>query len=200
MKPRAPEGYYTMSGYRPAGDARDPHRHAGTSGRHAARQDTRGGFEATADMLSITGMTLEQFADLMGGAGLQGRARRAAQGQGRGRPSAARAEGRRARSPAAKSPRAESGGKPRGKGGKPRQGRQGPQGRRVRAPIPPARKARQGRSRQSLRGSGRSQGQVLSEPRGRQRPTDRLDRWLWHARFFKTRSLPRGSSAAAACA
>jgi ATP-dependent RNA helicase SUPV3L1/SUV3 len=32
-------------------------------------QDTRGGFEATADMLSITGMTLEQFADLMGGLG-----------------------------------------------------------------------------------------------------------------------------------
>jgi ATP-dependent RNA helicase SUPV3L1/SUV3 len=30
-------------------------------------QDTRGGFEATADMLSITGLTLEQFADLMGG-------------------------------------------------------------------------------------------------------------------------------------
>ncbi|MEM8582406.1 MAG: disulfide oxidoreductase, partial [Pseudomonadota bacterium] len=32
-------------------------------------QDTRGGFEATADMLSITGMTLEQFADLMQGLG-----------------------------------------------------------------------------------------------------------------------------------
>ena len=28
-------------------------------------QDSRGGFEATADMLSITGMTLEQFANLM---------------------------------------------------------------------------------------------------------------------------------------
>ncbi|MGR3617902.1 MAG: helicase-related protein [Roseovarius sp.] len=33
------------------------------------QQDTRGGFEATADMLSITGMTLEQFADLMEGLG-----------------------------------------------------------------------------------------------------------------------------------
>ncbi|MDJ0857599.1 MAG: helicase-related protein [Dinoroseobacter sp.] len=32
-------------------------------------QDTRGGFEATADMLSITGMTLEQFSDLMQGLG-----------------------------------------------------------------------------------------------------------------------------------
>ena len=32
-------------------------------------QDSRGGFEATADMLSITGMTLEQFANLMEGLG-----------------------------------------------------------------------------------------------------------------------------------
>ncbi|GAB5434094.1 MAG: hypothetical protein EpisKO_34640 [Epibacterium sp.] len=28
-------------------------------------EDSRGGFEANADMLSITGMTLDQFADLM---------------------------------------------------------------------------------------------------------------------------------------
>ncbi|MCA0043045.1 helicase-related protein [Celeribacter litoreus] len=65
----APEGYYAMSGYR-------------LSGTRAIRidmlerladllrsQDSRGGFEATPDMLSITGMTLEQFADLMGGMG-----------------------------------------------------------------------------------------------------------------------------------
>ncbi|ETX15659.1 disulfide oxidoreductase [Roseivivax halodurans JCM 10272] len=32
-------------------------------------EDTRGGFEAKADMLSITGLTLEQFADLMQGLG-----------------------------------------------------------------------------------------------------------------------------------
>ncbi|MGY9046706.1 hypothetical protein P775_18095 [Puniceibacterium antarcticum] len=32
-------------------------------------EDSRAGFEAKADMLSITGMTLEQFADLMGGMG-----------------------------------------------------------------------------------------------------------------------------------
>lgn len=32
-------------------------------------EDSRGGFEAKADMLSITGMTLEQFADLMKGLG-----------------------------------------------------------------------------------------------------------------------------------
>ena len=34
-------------------------------------QDTRAGFEATPDMLSITGMTLEQFADLLQGLGYQ---------------------------------------------------------------------------------------------------------------------------------
>ncbi|WP_371154496.1 helicase-related protein [Jannaschia sp. 2305UL9-9] len=67
--PHAPEGYYTMAGYR-------------LSGARAIRidmlerladlirpADSRGGFEATPDMLSITGMTLEQFADLMGGLG-----------------------------------------------------------------------------------------------------------------------------------
>jgi ATP-dependent RNA helicase SUPV3L1/SUV3 len=32
-------------------------------------KDSRGGFEANPDMLSITGMTLEQFADLMQGLG-----------------------------------------------------------------------------------------------------------------------------------
>ena len=31
--------------------------------------DTRGGFEATADMLSISGLSLDQFADLLGGLG-----------------------------------------------------------------------------------------------------------------------------------
>ncbi|ATG49588.1 disulfide oxidoreductase [Celeribacter ethanolicus] len=65
----APDGYYTMSGYR-------------LSGQRAIRidmlerladllrsQDSRAGFEANPDMLSITGMTLEQFADLMEGLG-----------------------------------------------------------------------------------------------------------------------------------
>jgi ATP-dependent RNA helicase SUPV3L1/SUV3 len=32
-------------------------------------KDSRAGFEATPEMLSITGMTLDQFADLMGGLG-----------------------------------------------------------------------------------------------------------------------------------
>ena len=35
-------------------------------------EDTRSGFEAKADMLSITGLTLEQFADLMQGLGYKG--------------------------------------------------------------------------------------------------------------------------------
>ncbi|PWE33733.1 disulfide oxidoreductase [Maritimibacter sp. 55A14] len=65
----ADPGYYPMSGYR-------------LSGARAIRidmlerladmlrsQDNRGGFEAAADMLSITGMTLEQFADLLQGLG-----------------------------------------------------------------------------------------------------------------------------------
>ncbi|MGB7240734.1 MAG: helicase-related protein [Sulfitobacter sp.] len=65
----APQGADTMSGYR-------------NSGTRAIRidmlerladmlrdQDSRGGFEAKADMLSITGMTLDQFSDLMAGLG-----------------------------------------------------------------------------------------------------------------------------------
>jgi ATP-dependent RNA helicase SUPV3L1/SUV3 len=36
------------------------------------QKDSRAGFEATPDMLSITGMTLEQFSDLMAGLGYKG--------------------------------------------------------------------------------------------------------------------------------
>ncbi|KAG1647601.1 hypothetical protein GQR58_030468 [Nymphon striatum] len=60
-----PDGTYTMSGYRAAGarairiDMLE----------RLADKNTRAGFEATADMLSITGMTLEQFANLMEGLG-----------------------------------------------------------------------------------------------------------------------------------
>ena len=43
-------------------------------------QDSRTGFEANPDMLSITGMTLEQFADLMQGLGYKADARRARKG------------------------------------------------------------------------------------------------------------------------
>ncbi|WP_179380576.1 helicase-related protein [Jannaschia marina] len=65
----APKGYYTMAGYRLAGARAiriDMLERLADLLRPA---DSRGGFEATADMLSITGMTLEQFADLMGGLG-----------------------------------------------------------------------------------------------------------------------------------
>jgi ATP-dependent RNA helicase SUPV3L1/SUV3 len=68
-----PEGYWTMAGYRAAGS-----RGAGRAIRidmlerladMIRTQDTRGGFEASPDMLSITGLTLEQFAGLMEGLG-----------------------------------------------------------------------------------------------------------------------------------
>ncbi|MGB3406500.1 MAG: helicase-related protein [Jannaschia sp.] len=67
--PDAPVGYYTMAGYRLAGARAiriDMLERLADLLRPA---DSRGGFEATPDMLSITGMTLEQFADLMGGLG-----------------------------------------------------------------------------------------------------------------------------------
>ncbi len=64
-----PEGYYTMSGYRPAGARAIRIDMLERLADMLRQQDSRGGFEATADMLSITGMTLEQFADLMGGLG-----------------------------------------------------------------------------------------------------------------------------------
>jgi ATP-dependent RNA helicase SUPV3L1/SUV3 len=68
-EPSAPEGYYTMSGYRPAASRAIRIDMLERLADMLRGQDTRGGFEATADMLSITGLTLEQFADLMGGLG-----------------------------------------------------------------------------------------------------------------------------------
>jgi ATP-dependent RNA helicase SUPV3L1/SUV3 len=64
-----PEGYYLMSGYRPAASRAIRIDMLERLADMLRNQDTRGGFEATADMLSITGLTLEQFADLMGGLG-----------------------------------------------------------------------------------------------------------------------------------
>jgi ATP-dependent RNA helicase SUPV3L1/SUV3 len=63
------QGYYAMSGYRPAGSRAIRIDMLERLADMLRGQDTRGGFEATADMLSITGLTLEQFADLMGGLG-----------------------------------------------------------------------------------------------------------------------------------
>ena len=64
-----PDGYYTMSGYRPAASRAIRIDMLERLADMLRGKDTRGGFEATADMLSITGLTLEQFADLMGGLG-----------------------------------------------------------------------------------------------------------------------------------
>jgi ATP-dependent RNA helicase SUPV3L1/SUV3 len=76
----AQPGYFAMAGYRAAGERAiriDMLERLADMLRSA---DTRGGFEATADMLSITGMTLEQFAGLM--QGLEGQA--GGSGAGRG--------------------------------------------------------------------------------------------------------------------
>ncbi|SHG82863.1 ATP-dependent RNA helicase SUPV3L1/SUV3 [Cognatiyoonia sediminum] len=65
----AQPGYYAMAGYRAAGERAIRIDMLERLADMLRDQDTRGGFEATADMLSITGMTLEQFADLMQGLG-----------------------------------------------------------------------------------------------------------------------------------
>ncbi|MEW9919486.1 helicase-related protein [Marimonas sp. MJW-29] len=65
----APEGADTMSGYRNAGSRAIRIDMLERLADMLRGEDSRGGFEAKADMLSITGMTLEQFADLMAGLG-----------------------------------------------------------------------------------------------------------------------------------
>ncbi|MXQ08322.1 disulfide oxidoreductase [Alphaproteobacteria bacterium GH1-50] len=65
----APKGYHLRSGYRAAGERAIRIDMLERLADMLRNQDTRGGFEATADMLSITGMTLEQFANLMEGLG-----------------------------------------------------------------------------------------------------------------------------------
>ncbi len=65
----APEGYDTMSGYRAAGERAIRIDMLERLADMLRAEDSRGGFEAKADMLSITGMTLEQFAKLMEGLG-----------------------------------------------------------------------------------------------------------------------------------
>ena len=65
----APEGYHEKAGYRAAGERAIRIDMLERLADMLRDQDSRGGFEATPDMLSITGMTLEQFADLMGGLG-----------------------------------------------------------------------------------------------------------------------------------
>ncbi|KGK80990.1 hypothetical protein PM03_03455 [Thalassobacter stenotrophicus] len=64
-----PQGYYANAGYVSAGQRAIRIDMLERLADMLRTMDTRGGFEATADMLSITGMTLEQFADLMQGLG-----------------------------------------------------------------------------------------------------------------------------------
>ncbi len=65
----APRGYHAMAGYRAAGERAIRIDMLERLADMLRAEDSRGGFEAKADMLSITGMTLEQFADLMQGLG-----------------------------------------------------------------------------------------------------------------------------------
>jgi ATP-dependent RNA helicase SUPV3L1/SUV3 len=64
-----PRSHYLMSGYRPAGARAIRIDMLERLADLVRAKDSRAGFEATPDMLSITGMTLEQFADLMQGLG-----------------------------------------------------------------------------------------------------------------------------------
>ena len=65
----AEDGAYTLSGYRKAGARAIRIDMLERLADLLRAQDSRGGFEANPDMLSITGMTLDQFADLMQGLG-----------------------------------------------------------------------------------------------------------------------------------
>ena len=67
-----PMQHYSLAGYRPAGERAIRIDMLERLADLLRAQDSRGGFEANADMLSITGMTLEQFADLMQGLGYRG--------------------------------------------------------------------------------------------------------------------------------
>ena len=67
-----PKEHYTLAGYRPAGARAIRIDMLERLADLLRAKDSRAGFEATPDMLSITGMTLEQFADLMGGLGYKG--------------------------------------------------------------------------------------------------------------------------------
>ena len=67
-----PKQHYTLSGYHPAGTRAIRIDMLERLADILRTKDSRAGFEAAPEMLSITGMTLEQFADLMGGLGYKG--------------------------------------------------------------------------------------------------------------------------------
>ncbi|MEM9198821.1 MAG: helicase-related protein, partial [Pseudomonadota bacterium] len=66
-----PAGYFAKSGYREAGERAIRIDMLERLADMIRSRDTRAGFEATPDMLSITGLSLEQFALLMQGLGYQ---------------------------------------------------------------------------------------------------------------------------------
>ncbi len=65
----APDGFYARAGYRLAGDRAIRIDMLERLADMLRGENSRAGFEANADMLSITGLTLEQFASLMQGLG-----------------------------------------------------------------------------------------------------------------------------------
>ncbi len=70
--PDVPKMHYTLAGYHPSGARAIRIDMLERLADILRTKDSRAGFEATPDMLSITGMTLEQFNDLMGGLGYKG--------------------------------------------------------------------------------------------------------------------------------
>ncbi|AXC51177.1 disulfide oxidoreductase [Paracoccus suum] len=67
--PEVPRQHYTLAGYHPAGDRAIRIDMLERLADMVRQKDSRAGFEAAPEMLSITGMTLDQFAGLMGGLG-----------------------------------------------------------------------------------------------------------------------------------
>ena len=70
--PDVPRTHYTLAGYHPAGARAIRIDMLERLADLLRAKDSRAGFEATPEMLSITGMTLEQFAGLMAGLGYRG--------------------------------------------------------------------------------------------------------------------------------
>ena len=67
-----PKNHYILAGYHPAGSRAIRIDMLERLADLLRAKDSRAGFEASPDMLSITGMTLDQFADLMAGLGYRG--------------------------------------------------------------------------------------------------------------------------------
>ena len=67
-----PKQHYTLAGYHPVGTRAIRIDMLERLADILRQKDSRAGFEATPDMLSITGMTVDQFSDLMTGLGYKG--------------------------------------------------------------------------------------------------------------------------------